>query len=103
MGEERRSRRFQLQIPVLFKWSDQGVVRQGAGTTRDISAQGVFVNCNKHPPQGTPLVLEVLLPKLSGTGDGLRLKSEGWVVRTEYGDVGGFAAVANFGENIRRR
>lgn len=97
--EQRRATRYQMRVPVIFKWDDQqGLRQQGGGFTRDISTGGIFVSCPTSPPAGTAVALEVLLPPLEAEAQGLRLQADGQVVRLEEsGKRGGFAAAADFG------
>lgn len=68
------------------------------GQTRDISAEGVFVNCCTRLPVGAAVTLEIHLPPLErNTLQGLQLKCEGTVARlAEKGEGSGFAASSEF-------
>ncbi len=93
------SRRYPLRAPVIFRWKDpQGTTQQEGGFTRDMSSDGVFVLCSKYPPAGIAVALEVFLPPIEATAQGLRLQAEGTVVRIGVaGEGSGFAAAADFG------
>ena len=96
----RRSVRFELQVPVICRWKDhQGSAHEIGGFSRDISTAGLFVLSSMPPPDGTDVSVEVLLPALGGdTSRGLRLQSEGEVVRVEHGEAEtGFAVRCEFG------
>jgi hypothetical protein len=67
---------------------------RGEGYTRDISPNGVYLLTSDRLPAGAVVKLEVALPSLLGQGSGARLRSSGYVVRSE--EVG-FAAAANTG------
>jgi hypothetical protein len=84
-AERRKARRFVLEIPVLFRWMDDGQrACEGAGFCRDISTSGVFViSCSAAPPLARKLDLVVLLPSLSPAGPAMQLCSTGSVVRVE--------------------
>jgi PilZ domain len=92
--EQKRAVRFQLQVPVTFRWENQTSV----GQTRDISITGVFVTCHTLPPVGTALSLEVHIPPLErNTSQRLYLEAAGRVIRVEAGEeYSGFAAAAPF-------
>ena len=96
--QRRESVRFHIRLPVIFRWNDeQGGSQQNGGFTRDISARGLFVYSPIPPPSGVTVKLEVMLPPLEESGHGVRLQSEGRVLRIERkGEHTGFAATGDF-------
>jgi hypothetical protein len=96
--QERESVRFQIRLPVIFRWNDgQGGRQQNGGFTRDISKEGLFVYSPISPPPGVTVEVEVMLPPLQESGHGVRLWSEGRVLRIERkGERAGFAATGDF-------
>jgi len=96
--QRRESVRFHLRFPVIFRWKDdQGGKEQNGGFTRDICKEGLFVYSRIPPPRGVTLELEVMLPPLQEGGHGVRLQSEGRVLRIERkGEHTGFAATGDF-------
>jgi hypothetical protein len=94
--KERRKRpRYQVQIPVLFRW-DSGLVQTDGGFTRDVSLKGFFVNSTVAPPLNARLRCEILMPA-SVSIAGSVIKAEGQVVRLASGQEGrGFAVMAKF-------
>ena len=96
--QQRKSVRFQLRLPVIFQWNDaQGGRQQNGGFTRDISTRGLFVYSPIPPPPDVTVELEVMLPPLEESGHGVRLQSEGRVLRIERkGEQAGFAATGDF-------
>lgn len=96
--QQRESVRFQLRLPVIFRWTDEQVGRQqNGGFTRDISTRGLFVYSSTPPPAGVTVDFEVMLPPLEKSGHGVRLQSEGMVLRIERrGEHTGFAATGDF-------
>src|ERR1700737_826016 len=96
----RRSVRFELHMPVICRWKDhQGSPHEIGGFSRDVSTAGLFVLSPMPPPEGTDVTVEVLLPALGrATSHGLKLQSEGEVVRVEQGKAAtGFAVRCEFG------
>jgi len=96
--ELRKLTRYRLGVPAFFSWLDQrGLSQQGEGTTRDISAGGVFLFANTLPPVGSAIRFEISLPPLPGAVRSLRIEAEGRVLRIEPAAGGkgrsGFAAV----------
>jgi hypothetical protein len=96
--QQRESVRFQIRLPVIFRWNDEQVGRQqNGGFTRDISTRGLFVYSPMPPPSGVTVELEVMLPPIEESGHGVRLQSEGRVLRIERkGEHIGFAATGTF-------
>jgi hypothetical protein len=87
--------RFQLEAPVLVRWDDGGSARQTQGSSRDISASGIFVVCSTLPAIGTEIQFEVQLPPVSEGTRGMQLRSTGRVVRLAGpGEEPGFGARA---------
>jgi PilZ domain len=95
---QRESVRFHIRLPVIFRWNDeQGGRQQNGGFTHDISTGGLFVYSPMPPPSGVCVELEVMLPPLEESGHGVRLRSEGRVLRIERtGERAGFAATGDF-------
>jgi hypothetical protein len=91
--------RYRLRAPVIYRWNDaEGVTHQDAGFTRDLGTGGVFVHSVNHPPPGTVITLELVLPPLAGSEQSIRLQTLGLVLRTEKkGAQSGFAASARLG------
>jgi hypothetical protein len=96
--QQRKAVRFQIRLPVIFRWSDeQGGRQQNGGFTRDISTGGLFIYSLIPPPLGVTVEFEVVLPALEESGHGVRLRSEGRVLRIERrGEHTGFAATGDF-------
>jgi len=95
----RSSARFAMKMAVICRWKDhQGSAHEIGGFSRDISTAGLFVLSSALPPDGTDVSVEVLLPALGGgTSRGLRLQSEGKVVRAEHREAAtGFAVRCEF-------
>jgi hypothetical protein len=99
--DRRQARRFALDVPVVFRWSTEGQTAcEGAGFSRDISTTGVFViTLSAAPPLFCKLDIMVLLPSLDAKAAGLRLRSQGIVVRVVpvRGGVG-MGIASSFGE-----
>jgi len=92
MFSERQLRTFEryaLCVPAKFSWSDErGLVQQGCGSTRDISAQGVFIQARTAPLSGSVVTLEVALPSGLAEFPAVTIKAQGQVVRVEHPNDG---------------
>ncbi len=95
--ERRRTARYVLRVPVLFTWLNRQP-KQAGGFTRDVSARGVYILCRGDcPSTGAPVKLQVMLPPMDAEARGVKLQSEGRVVRAHgQGEESGFAVMADF-------
>jgi hypothetical protein len=91
--ELRRFKRFHLTPPAFFGWEGaDGIWQQSLGTTRDISACGIFVYTEILPAPEEHLKVEVRLPSVDGIYQWVYLCGEGTVVRVMEVGRSGFAA-----------
>jgi hypothetical protein len=80
---------------VSFSWeTDDHRVLHGNGMTRDCSISGAFIVSPDPLPIGSVVQMEFSLPRLLAAGPGVRLKTQGRVVRVE---PEGFAVLAEIG------
>jgi hypothetical protein len=97
--ERRKASRYGLRVPVLFSWQDTQPELDG-GFTRDISASGVYVLCEKNhrPAQGNTVTIQLILPSIVDLeAQGMKLRSKGQVLRTgDFPEESGFAVLAEF-------
>jgi hypothetical protein len=91
--ELRKTARYPLALGVTFEWTNDDQDYFGTGSTRDISAEGMFVFSENCPPCNAQLTCEVTAPRSRSAGS-LQIKASGRVVRVEdsqSGKRGGFA------------
>lgn len=82
--ERRRHKRFQLGVPVVVSWQDaQQVQHEGAGLTRDVSVNGLFVLTSSPPPLQAEIKFKVFFPPVDRVAKPQRIHGEGQVVRVE--------------------
>jgi len=100
--DRRKSLRYELRVPVVFRWDD-GHVKHAGGFSRDLSPAGAYVSCDEQgdcPGRGATVEMELLLPPIDAKAQGLRLKAEAEVVRTNSAcEPLGFAVRSNFSAN----
>ena len=77
--ERRRSPRYSLQVPVLFRWGES-VTDANAGFTRDISLNAFFVISSAVPPLKTLVRCQILMPTSANTA-GSPINVRGQVAR----------------------
>lgn len=94
----RRAKRYPMSAAATFCWDPgDGILREGQGTTRDISSSGVFVITDLAPRPGGRLELEIYLRPTGRESKFVRFHGEGKVIRTiEKGLESGFAAEVLF-------
>ena len=81
---------------MLFK----GELKQAGGFTRDVSSAGTYVVCERGDcmAAGTGILIQLMLPPMGVEGHGMKLQSNGHVVRVGGpGEQTGFAVRADFG------
>jgi hypothetical protein len=58
--ERRNAVRYRLQIPAVFRWSDEdGLSHEGKGITRDLSDFGAYIHTATPPPPLVEVTLEI--------------------------------------------
>jgi hypothetical protein len=90
--ERRRSKRFQIEIPVIVKAQD-GTERKC--TTKDLSTGGVFFHCDLKLVQDSPIQLVMILPpEITGGQKHQWICCSGRVARVQKDLSGGQHGVA---------
>jgi hypothetical protein len=97
MAERRKSIRYRLNAPVIFRWKGPDKERfQGEGVTRDMSITGAFIVTATCPPPNAVVKMEVLLP-LSDGASKAQMRADMTVLRVDHDTAGnsrsGFSAV----------
>jgi hypothetical protein len=95
--ELRKTSRYPLNLGVTFQWTDEDQDYFGNGSTRDISAAGMFVFSEDCPPYDARLNCEVTAPRSRSAGS-LQIKTSGRVVRVEGSESGTPRGFAVFGD-----
>lgn len=94
--ERRTSRRFQIALPVLFRWADS-VEHYDVGHCGNIGQGGMFILSSRCPPAGAAVAVEFALPAFDMVPHPVRLCCVGRVSRVEtcY-QLNGFAVAGEF-------
>jgi len=94
--ERRNSRRFQIALPLLLRWTDSGS-HYDSGHCVNIGQGGMFVLAATTPPLGGDVEIEFVLPPFSSVPRPTRLHCVGRVSRVEtcY-QLKGFAVAGQF-------
>lgn len=94
--ERRNSRRFQIALPLLLRWSDRAD-HYDAGHCVNIGHGGMFVIAAKTPPLGMEVEVEFVLPAFGVVQRSTRLQCVGRVSRVETCcQLTGFAVAGRF-------
>jgi hypothetical protein len=98
--ERRTSRRFQIVLPVLFRWADS-VEHYDVGHCGNIGQGGIFILAAKCPPPGVEVKVEFALPAFDLVPHPVTLRCVGQVSRVEtcY-QLNGFAVAGRFVNEI---
>jgi hypothetical protein len=92
----RSARRFALQAPVIITWTDSaGSTCRLRGTSRDLSAWGVYVLSDQCPPRDLLVSVELRVPTRDGAGIELHVCANGRVIRIDRVGAGWGFAVLN--------
>src|SRR5437899_12080847 len=94
--ELRKTSRYPLDLGVTFQWTNDGQDYFGTGSTRDISAEGMFVFSENCPPCNAQLTCEVTAPRSRSAGS-LQIKASGRVVRVDDSHSAKRRRLAGFG------
>jgi hypothetical protein len=81
--QPRKAIRFPSDAPIVFRWADRGIQKQGEGRTHDVSEVGAFVLSTICPPVGTEISFNISFPALPGLEP-----------KTSVGALGGFCALS---------
>lgn len=83
--ERRRNKRYEVDGPVQFNWSDSfGVRQKSTGRVRNFCATGLFIESHKPPPLTTDISIRFEL-NVEGKMAGVCVKTKGRVNRVEHG------------------
>ena len=91
--KERRHRRFDLQFPVSLNYSSEGVVREIAGLSSNVSIGGLLLKVNDPVPVRTQVSLKMAVHD-SRLRRPVQLLGKGAVVRLEPLESGAGFAIA---------
>jgi hypothetical protein len=80
--ERRSSRRFQIAVPLLLRWTDI-VEHYDGGHCVNIGQGGMFVRSMTAPPLGVEVEIEFVLPAFGGMSRPTRFQCIGRVSRVE--------------------
>lgn len=96
LSEQRSIRRFDLKLPVTVQTKDSEPIE---GTTRDVSARGVFILLDSELAEDSPLEFTLTLPPEITMTRSVRVHCTGKVlrvVREAGGPVGVVAMIDNY-------
>jgi hypothetical protein len=97
-SEQRRTRRFAMQLPVTVKLP-KGDVDSVAAQTKDVSARGVFFYLDSDVKEGSNIEFVLTLPPEITLTESIKVKCTGKVVRVDQGtgsQVGIAAAIDQY-------
>jgi hypothetical protein len=101
--DRRASRRFQISLPVLFRWVDS-VRHYEVGQCENIGSGGMFVLAKRCPPLGSEIDVEFNTPAFDLVPHSVRVRGVGRVCRIEtcY-HLTGFAIAGKFVNEVETK
>ncbi|MGD0966303.1 MAG: PilZ domain-containing protein [Candidatus Acidiferrales bacterium] len=81
-GEQRKSRRFLIQLPVVVRWTDENLIGEAVTLTLDVSSRGLRFDLPKSLKGGLALEMLMTLPHEVTHAGPVRVNCKGRVVRT---------------------
>jgi PilZ domain len=79
--EQRKSRRFLIQLPVIVRWVVENLIEEAASETQDVSSGGLRFYLPNAPKSGSALEILLTFPYLVPSAPVL-VRCRGRVVRT---------------------
>src|ERR1700743_2466986 len=101
--ELRRDKRISAKVPVTVKKKQNGVHKELAGQTRDLSMRGVFMYLSNRVAEGSELELVFPMPQGDSPAEDTWVRCKARVLRVEKTDGGhrfGVAAVLESYEKL---
>jgi PilZ domain len=83
--EQRKSRRFLVQLPLIVRWTNGTLIEQAETETKDVSSGGVRFHLPKALKSGSPVEVLMTLPRQMLLVGSVRVRCRGRVVRTSQG------------------
>jgi hypothetical protein len=92
--EQRKSRRFLIQLPVTVRWVDDNLVGEAEAQTQDVSSGGLRFDLSKAPKTNSAVEILMTLPHQLSNAGPVRVRCRGRVVRTNLKDSDRIEVVA---------
>jgi len=80
--DQRKSRRFLIQLPVIVRWVDDNLVGEVEAQTQDVSSSGLRFDLSKAPKTNSVVEILLTLPRQLSNAGPVRVRCRGHVVRT---------------------
>jgi len=82
-AERRRARRFEIQLPLIVRWTSGPESSETLTESKNISSRGLFFSAPTNIKQGSPIDILMVLPYEITLADPIRVCCRGLVQRTE--------------------
>ena len=91
--ERRRAERFNFEVPLTVRWTEDSEQREAHTVTQDMSSGGVYFFLPAEIPEGTTVEVEMTVPTQITLGAPTRVRCQGRIHRCELkaGDIAGMA------------
>jgi PilZ domain len=84
--DQRKSRRFLIQLPIIVHWMDENTVGRAEAQTQDVSSGGLRFDLSKAPRARSALEIVMTLPHELTKAGPVRVRCRGRVLRTQPTD-----------------
>lgn len=92
-GDRRTARRFNLSLPLLVRFTQNGNLEEKLAHTRDVSFRGVYFLMDNPPEQGSAVEIVLTLPQQITLAGEVRIRCFASILRVEErSDTRGVAA-----------
>ena len=91
--ERRRAERFNFEVPLTVRWTEDSEQREAHTVTQDMSSGGVYFFLPAGIPECTAVEVEMTMPTQITLGAPTRVRCQGRIHRCELkaGDIAGMA------------
>jgi hypothetical protein len=91
--DRRNARRFNMTLPVLVRFTHNGVIEEKVAHTRDVSFRGVYFLIDAPPEEGSLVEIVLTLPQQITLAGEVRIRCAATILRVEdRQDIRGVAA-----------
>ena len=84
--ERRRASRFELQVPLIVRWTNGSDLCEARAVSENVSSRGVYFSLPQGIKDGTPVEIELTLPSQITRAGPARMRCFGRIQRCEQED-----------------
>jgi hypothetical protein len=81
--ERRRDQRFEFDLPIIVRWTEDSGQREAHSVTQDVNSSGMYFFLEKGIPEGTDVEIEMTLPTQVTLGPPTKVRCKGNIRRCD--------------------